>query len=153
MGCERVCGLSKVGNVWAVHLHNQWDKGFPRGGWVDEMILKPVTLFLSSSTFYGFEGPDAGATRNMGCERVCGLHWEDVRSKVGNVWAVHLHNQWDKGFPRGGWVDEMTRGSVGEAVREDLERLVAVRDDGPPHLVVQARSPIDPHRLPLRLFS
>lgn len=33
--------------------------------------------------------------------------WEDVRSKVGNVWAVHLHNQWDKGFPRGGWVDEM----------------------------------------------
>lgn len=33
--------------------------------------------------------------------------WEDVRSKVGNVWAVHLHNQWDNGFPKSGWVDEM----------------------------------------------
>ncbi|BGP16031.1 hypothetical protein JCM10213_004811 [Rhodosporidiobolus nylandii] len=32
----------KVRNVWAVHLHNRWDKGFPIGGWVDEMILKPV---------------------------------------------------------------------------------------------------------------
>ncbi|GAA5835609.1 hypothetical protein JCM11251_002975 [Rhodosporidiobolus azoricus] len=33
---------SKVDNVWAVHLHNRWDKNFPVGGWVDEMILKPV---------------------------------------------------------------------------------------------------------------
>jgi hypothetical protein len=33
---------SKVMNVWAVHLHNRWDKSFPSGGWVDEMILKPV---------------------------------------------------------------------------------------------------------------
>jgi hypothetical protein len=33
---------SKVRNVWAVHLHNRWDKSFPVGGWVDEMILKPV---------------------------------------------------------------------------------------------------------------
>ncbi|BGP55224.1 hypothetical protein JCM8202_003771 [Rhodotorula sphaerocarpa] len=33
---------SKVENVWAVHLHNQWDKSFPEGGWVDEMIVKPV---------------------------------------------------------------------------------------------------------------
>ncbi|GAA5857524.1 hypothetical protein JCM8547_009320 [Rhodosporidiobolus lusitaniae] len=33
---------SKVKNVWAVHLHNRWDKTFPPGGWVDEIILKPV---------------------------------------------------------------------------------------------------------------
>ncbi|GAA6002450.1 hypothetical protein JCM10207_001128 [Rhodosporidiobolus poonsookiae] len=33
---------SKVGSVWAVHLHNRWEKNFPPGGWVDEMILKPV---------------------------------------------------------------------------------------------------------------
>ncbi|GAA5931958.1 hypothetical protein JCM1841_006114 [Sporobolomyces salmonicolor] len=33
---------SKVRSVWAVHLHNRWDKGFPKGGWVDDLILKPV---------------------------------------------------------------------------------------------------------------
>jgi len=33
---------SKVASVWAVHLHNRWDKAFPSGGWVDEMVLKPV---------------------------------------------------------------------------------------------------------------
>ncbi|GAA5885090.1 hypothetical protein JCM16303_006398 [Sporobolomyces ruberrimus] len=33
--------------------------------------------------------------------------WEDVKSKLENVWAVHLHNRWEKGFPRGGYIDEM----------------------------------------------
>ncbi|GAA5907685.1 uncharacterized protein JCM6883_001859 [Sporobolomyces salmoneus] len=32
----------KVGKVWAIHLHNRWDKGFPEGGYVDEMVLKPI---------------------------------------------------------------------------------------------------------------
>ncbi|GAA5928741.1 uncharacterized protein JCM15063_003955 [Sporobolomyces koalae] len=33
---------SKVRNVWAVHLHNRWDRGFPKGGYIDEMVLKPI---------------------------------------------------------------------------------------------------------------
>ncbi|GAA6027339.1 hypothetical protein JCM8097_002607 [Rhodosporidiobolus ruineniae] len=45
---------------------------------------------------------DKGAEKKWGKGR-----WEDVESKVRNVWAVHLHNRWDKGFPPGGWVDEM----------------------------------------------
>ncbi|GAA5960756.1 hypothetical protein JCM3765_007322 [Sporobolomyces pararoseus] len=32
----------KLENVWAVHLHNRWDKGFPKGGYIDEMVLKPI---------------------------------------------------------------------------------------------------------------
>ncbi|GAA6061241.1 hypothetical protein JCM10212_002700 [Sporobolomyces blumeae] len=46
---ERTWGLgrrddlrTKVESVWAVHLHNRWDKSFPKGGWVDEMILTPL---------------------------------------------------------------------------------------------------------------
>ncbi|KAG2032506.1 glycosyltransferase family 32 protein [Suillus americanus] len=27
-------------NVFAVHLHNQWDKTFPKGGWVERLLLK-----------------------------------------------------------------------------------------------------------------
>ncbi|GAA5901486.1 hypothetical protein JCM6882_006293 [Rhodosporidiobolus microsporus] len=44
--------------------------------------------------------------------------WEDVQSKVENVWAVHLHNRWDKSFPPGGWVDEM----ILKPVMEKVER-------------------------------
>lgn len=32
----------KVGSVWAVHLHNQWEKDFPTKGWVKTLILKKV---------------------------------------------------------------------------------------------------------------
>ena len=44
--------------------------------------------------------------------------WEDVKSKVDSVWAVHLHNRWDKGFPKGGYIDEM----VLKPVMEKVER-------------------------------
>jgi hypothetical protein len=27
-------------SVWSVHLHNLWDKAFPRGGWVERLLLK-----------------------------------------------------------------------------------------------------------------
>ncbi|KAI0048283.1 glycosyltransferase family 32 protein [Auriscalpium vulgare] len=30
----------KLGKVFAVHLHNQWDKQFPSGGWVERLLLK-----------------------------------------------------------------------------------------------------------------
>lgn len=33
---------TKLNNVWAVHLHNQWDKTFPNEGWVRSMILSKV---------------------------------------------------------------------------------------------------------------
>jgi len=29
----------KLSNVFTVHLHNQWDKNFPTGGWVDRLLL------------------------------------------------------------------------------------------------------------------
>jgi len=28
-----------LGSVFAVHLHNQWEKTFPKGGWVDRLLL------------------------------------------------------------------------------------------------------------------
>ncbi|BGP39842.1 hypothetical protein JCM10450v2_003812 [Rhodotorula kratochvilovae] len=53
--------------------------------------------------------------------------WEDLQSKVGSVWAVHLHNRWDKNFPKGGWVDEMILKPV--AARVELYRLGLDRTD------------------------
>ncbi|SCV74068.1 BQ2448_6500 [Microbotryum intermedium] len=32
----------KVRNVWAVHLHNQWEKGFHPDGWVDRLIMSRI---------------------------------------------------------------------------------------------------------------
>ncbi|GJN89210.1 hypothetical protein Rhopal_002189-T1 [Rhodotorula paludigena] len=45
---------------------------------------------------------ERGAEKRWGRGR-----WEDVQSKVRSVWAVHLHNRWDKTFPEKGWVDQM----------------------------------------------
>lgn len=34
-------GLDRVlGKVFAVHLHNQWEKEFPVGGWVERLLLR-----------------------------------------------------------------------------------------------------------------
>jgi len=34
-------GLDQVlQKVFAVHLHNQWDKEFPKGGWVERLLLR-----------------------------------------------------------------------------------------------------------------
>ncbi len=30
----------KLSNVFAVHLHNRWDKNFPPGGWVERLLLR-----------------------------------------------------------------------------------------------------------------
>jgi hypothetical protein len=30
----------KLGNVFAVHLHNQWDKNFPPDVWVERLLLR-----------------------------------------------------------------------------------------------------------------
>ncbi|KAI9507906.1 glycosyltransferase family 32 protein [Russula earlei] len=30
----------KLGKVFAVHLHNRWEKNFPPGGWVDRLLLR-----------------------------------------------------------------------------------------------------------------
>lgn len=65
-----------------------------------------------------------------------GRHWEGrhevgrsgrelLEEKIGYVWTLHLHNQWLKTFPKGGWlqrlldgywkrIDEMERLKVGE---------------------------------------
>ncbi|EJC97707.1 glycosyltransferase family 32 protein [Fomitiporia mediterranea MF3/22] len=29
-----------LGKIFSVHLHNQWHKSFPRGGWVERLLLK-----------------------------------------------------------------------------------------------------------------
>jgi hypothetical protein len=41
LGREEGGGLDvRLGKVFAVHLHNQWDKHFPEGGWVDRLLLR-----------------------------------------------------------------------------------------------------------------
>ncbi|KAH8087130.1 glycosyltransferase family 32 protein [Cristinia sonorae] len=40
-GREEGGGLDKVlGKVFSVHLHNQWHKPYPAGGWVERLLLK-----------------------------------------------------------------------------------------------------------------
>ncbi|OAX42420.1 glycosyltransferase family 32 protein [Rhizopogon vinicolor AM-OR11-026] len=38
---------SALGSVFAVHLHNQWEKTFPKGGWVDRLLLNRYEEKLS----------------------------------------------------------------------------------------------------------
>lgn len=41
-------GLGSVlGKVFAVHLHNQWEKEFPKGGWVERLLLNKYERVLS----------------------------------------------------------------------------------------------------------
>ncbi|KAK0186537.1 glycosyltransferase family 32 protein [Armillaria mellea] len=41
LGMEEGGPLDKaLGNVFGVHLHNQWDKAFPKNGWVDRLLLQ-----------------------------------------------------------------------------------------------------------------
>lgn len=37
-----------LGKVFSVHLHNQWEKSFPSGGWVERLLLKRYERDLSS---------------------------------------------------------------------------------------------------------
>lgn len=41
-----------------------------------------------------------------------GERWDDrgreaLEQRVGQVWSVHLHNQWEKAFPSGGWIERL----------------------------------------------
>ena len=41
LGREEGGGLDKaLGKVFSVHLHNQWEKEFPSGGWIDRLLLQ-----------------------------------------------------------------------------------------------------------------
>lgn len=47
-GLEEGGGLDEVlGKIFGVHLHNQWEKGFPIGGWVERLLLKRYEQKLS----------------------------------------------------------------------------------------------------------
>ena len=28
----------RIGQIWTIHLHNQWNKKFPDGGWMDQLF-------------------------------------------------------------------------------------------------------------------
>jgi hypothetical protein len=30
----------RINQIWSIHLHNQWTKGFPRGGYIDRLLSK-----------------------------------------------------------------------------------------------------------------
>ncbi|KZV80065.1 hypothetical protein EXIGLDRAFT_845897 [Exidia glandulosa HHB12029] len=36
--------------IFSVHLHNQWDKKFPKGGWVERLLLRRYDLHLPEPT-------------------------------------------------------------------------------------------------------
>ncbi|PBK71423.1 glycosyltransferase family 32 protein [Armillaria solidipes] len=49
LGMEEGGPLDKaLGNVFGLHLHNQWDKAFPKDGWVDRLLLQRYDRKLSS---------------------------------------------------------------------------------------------------------
>ncbi|KAJ3513541.1 hypothetical protein NMY22_g15010 [Coprinellus aureogranulatus] len=47
-----------LGKVFSVHLHNQWEKSFPKDGWVERLLLKPYEKKLTSIAHTREEGPE-----------------------------------------------------------------------------------------------
>lgn len=50
-GVEENGGLDRaLKKIFAVHLHNRWDRPFPRGGWVERLLLKRYEDELRGTT-------------------------------------------------------------------------------------------------------
>ena len=48
LGLEEGGGLDKVlQKVFGIHLHNQWEKSYPSGGWVERLLLRRYDNKLS----------------------------------------------------------------------------------------------------------
>ena len=48
---SEVGGLEGVlGKIFSIHLHNQWDKEFPKGGWVERLLLDKYERILGNGT-------------------------------------------------------------------------------------------------------
>lgn len=45
---------------------------------------------------------------------------DTLNQKLSYVWAIHLHNQWEKEFPAGGYIDRLMTGA-----RDKIARLKA----------------------------
>ena len=50
---------------------------------------------------------------------------ELLEEKVGYVWTVHVHNQWKKSYPKGGWVDRLLEGYKSQI--DAMERYIQSR--------------------------
>ncbi|KAF5381303.1 hypothetical protein D9615_008315 [Tricholomella constricta] len=49
LGLEEGGGLDEVlSKVFGVHLHNQWEKAFPSGGWIERLLLKRYDMRLGA---------------------------------------------------------------------------------------------------------
>jgi hypothetical protein len=48
----------------------------------------------------------------------------ELEARVGQIWTIHLHNQWSKSFPRNGWVSRLLEGY--DAQLEALEKYGAL---------------------------
>lgn len=48
---SEVGGLEGVlGKIFSIHLHNQWDKEFPKEGWVERLLLNKYEQVLGNGT-------------------------------------------------------------------------------------------------------
>jgi len=48
LGLEEGGGLDQaLQKVFSVHLHNQWEKPYPKDGWVERLLLKRYEKKLS----------------------------------------------------------------------------------------------------------
>ncbi|KAJ3502416.1 hypothetical protein NMY22_g18590 [Coprinellus aureogranulatus] len=47
-----------LGKVFSVHLHNQWEKSFPKDGWVERLLLKSYEKKLTSIAYTREEGSE-----------------------------------------------------------------------------------------------
>ena len=48
---------------------------------------------------------------------------------LGKVFSVHLHNQWEKAFPKGGWVERLLLARYEERLKERQEGVVVEERD------------------------
>lgn len=78
----------KMGYVWGVHLHNQWKKGFPPGGWV-RRLLDGYKVRLEEIQRYGLArvgvGSGAGAGIDLGKVKRAMVVGDRAEEGVGGV--------------------------------------------------------------------
>jgi hypothetical protein len=53
----------RIGQIWTIHLHNQWNKQFPKGGWMDQLFERYALRLdlISSGTDKAIRDVDARA--------------------------------------------------------------------------------------------
>nr|ODN93241.1 hypothetical protein L203_00511 [Cryptococcus depauperatus CBS 7841] len=98
-----------------------WCFSDPRNCRTDNRFPDPFSS--DPKTFAGLPFADAKEGTRKG---------QDIlEEKVSHIWSIHLHNQWNREFPQGGWIDRLLDGYRAQVGRvERYAELSGLISDG-----------------------